>query len=427
MKKIAFDTLGCKLNFAETSAIARRIEDFRITDFRETADIYAINTCTVTANAERKLKEMVKQAKRRNPEAKVVLFGCFVQRDAQAAAAIPGVDLVLGLNDKFRLNDYLQPLLDNRISGIIDTGHGDKSAYLPAYSGSGDRTRAFLKIQDGCDYPCTYCIIPAARGKARNPSLESITEQARQIAAQGIREIILTGVNIGTFRHGEHTFADLIRALDRVEGIRRYRISSIEPNLLTDDIIRFTLTESRAFLPHFHIPLQSGCNEILKRMRRRYRRELHLEKVRQIKQLRPDAAIGADVIVGFPGETDEMFKETYRFLKESPVTYLHVFPYSDRPGTEASAMKDKVSGKVKRERSRLLRELSARKTALFVQSQLGTVRPVLFERKESDGLLWGWTDNYIRTGVPYRPGLEGKILPVRLENFYDGKVSGKIY
>ena len=399
---IAFETLGCKLNFAETSAIARSIHTAQRVTFDAQADVYVINTCTVTANAEKKLRELVKQIKKRRPEAKVVAFGCFAQRDAGTVNAIEGVDLVLGLNEKFHLNKYIEPLLRGEISGIVEGEQADEPLFLPAYS-SGDRTRSFLKIQDGCDYPCTYCIIPTARGKGRNPSVESIVEQAQNLAAQGTKEIILTGVNIGTFKDRingrERNFLDLIRALDRVEGIERYRISSIEPNLLSGEIIRFTLTESSAFLPHFHIPLQSGSNTVLANMRRRYRRELHRERVMMIKQLRPDAGVGVDVIVGFPGETDELFRETYAFLKELPFTYLHVFPYSDRPGTPASRMNNKVDGRTKKERSRLLRELSARKHGLFVRDQLGSVLPVLFERQVRKGWIAGWTDNYIRVSL----------------------------
>ncbi len=426
---IAFETLGCKLNFAETSAIARSISVARRVPFDGPADVYAINTCTVTANAEKKLREMIRQVKRRRPAAKVIAFGCFAQRDAEAVAAIPGVDLVLGLNEKFRMNQHILPLLRGETGGIIEGDDAEQLGFLPAFS-SGDRTRSFLKIQDGCDYPCTYCIIPTARGKGRNPALESIVEQARELARQGVKEIILTGVNIGTFKD-EHqgktrNFFDLIRALDAVEGIERYRISSIEPNLLTDEIIHFTLGESRSFLPHFHIPLQSGSNTVLGMMRRRYRRELHWQRVEQIKALRPDAGVGVDVIVGFPGETDELFRETYAFLKELPFTYLHVFPYSDRPGTPASRTKDKVSGAVKKERSRLLRELSARKHALFVQEQLDGVRPVLFENDIREGRIYGWTDNYIRVSVPYAPELPGSIRRVRLLEQTAYGAAGKI-
>ena len=426
MKKIAFDTLGCKLNFAETAAIARRVEGFRQVDIHDVADVYAINSCTVTAQAEKKLRELVKRLKKRAPQSKIVVFGCYAQRAPREVAAIPQVDLVLGLHDKYHLNRYLPDLLAGRLSGIIESRPDDKQIYLPAWSGPENRTRAFLKIQDGCDYLCSYCIIPAARGKGRNPTVESLVDQARQLARQGIKEVILTGVNIGTFRDGDRQFFDLIRALDKVEGIERYRISSIEPNLLTDDIIRFVLRESRAFLPHFHIPLQSGCNDMLALMRRRYRREVHREKVEKIKALDPDAAVGADVIVGFPGETEAHFEATYRFLKESPVTYLHVFSYSDRPGTDASRLSGKVPGAEKKRRSRLLRELSQRKTALFVQSQLGRVRPVLFERKVKDGMLSGWTDNYIQTVVPYREGLSGRIADTELNAFEQGVVYGKI-
>ncbi|NPA42866.1 MAG: tRNA (N(6)-L-threonylcarbamoyladenosine(37)-C(2))-methylthiotransferase MtaB [Chlorobi bacterium] len=417
-KKIAFTTLGCKLNFAETSAIASRVRTHRRTDFSESADVYVVNTCTVTANAERKLRELVRRVKSRNPEAKVVAIGCFAQRDSEAVAAIEGVDLVLGMAEKYRLPELLPALERGELPRILNEKSPSEAGFFPAYS-AGDRTRAFLKIQEGCDYPCTYCVIPAARGKGRNPTVEEIVAQAEEIAGRGIREIVLTGVNIGTFRDRsgprERRFIDLIRALDQVEGIDRYRISSIEPNLLTDEIIRFVLKESRAFLPHFHIPLQSGSNEILGRMKRRYRRELYADKVRKIKELNPDAAVGADVITGFPGETDELFRETYAFLKELPVSYLHVFPYSPRPGTEASRMKGQVPRAEIKRRSALLRELSDRKQMLFIQSQLGQVRPVLFEQTPSDGRLAGWTDNYIRVVRPFRKDWINRIVPVRLD------------
>jgi len=425
MKKIAFTTLGCKLNFAETAAIARRIEGMQQVPFDQPADVYAINSCTVTSQAEKKLRDLVKRIKKRHPRSKVVVFGCYAQRAPHELTALEQVDLVLDIHNKYKLNEYLTPLLEGKLSGYIHSD-GQAPAYLPAWSGPENRTRAFLKIQDGCDYPCSYCIIPTARGKGRNPSVETIVEQARQLAGKGIREIILTGVNIGTFRDGDRDFLALIRALDRVDGIDRYRISSIEPNLLTDDIIHFVLQDSRAFLPHFHIPLQSGCNHILGRMRRRYRREIHLEKVEKIKSLAPHAAVGADVIVGFPGETDAYFRQTYSFLKDSPVTYLHVFPYSDRPGTVASQMDGKVSGAVKKERSQRLRELSARKTALFVQSQLGRVRPVLFEKKVKNGMQHGWTDNYIDVAVPAGPNLAGRIGHVKLTDWNQSHATGEI-
>ncbi len=417
MKKIAFETLGCKLNFAETSAIAARITDYERMDFKSEADIYVINTCTVTANAERKLRELTKQIKRRAPRAKVVAIGCFAQRDPESVAAIENIDLVLGMAEKFRLKEFLPRLERNEIGGIINGLPPAEVDFLPAFS-HGDRTRSFLKVQEGCDYPCTYCIIPEARGKGRNPDIESLTAQAREIARKGIKEIVITGVNIGTFKDTSggttRRFFDLIKALDRVEGIERYRISSIEPNLLTDEIIRFVLLESRRFLPHFHIPLQSGSNEILGRMKRRYRRELYAEKVRKIKSIDPDAAVGVDVIVGFPGETEDLFKETYTFLKDLPVSYLHVFSYSDRPGTEASRMPGHVPKKEISERSKLIRELSRRKYLLFAESQLGKTKKVLFERHNRAGMISGFTENYIKVIHPFRSDWANQIKEVTL-------------
>jgi len=418
MKKIAFHTLGCKLNFAETSAIASRIQGYERTDIKQPADFYVINTCTVTTNAEKKLKELVRRLKRQNPEAKVIAIGCFAQRDPETTAAIPGVDLVLGMQEKFRLQEYLPGLEKGELPRIINEKPPAEVSFLPAFS-SGDRTRSFLKVQEGCDYPCTYCIIPSARGGARNPTIENIVAQAKEIAAKGIKEIVLTGVNIGTFtdRSGgqPRRFIDLIKALDQVEGIERYRISSIEPNLLTDEIIAFVLQQSRKFLPHFHMPLQSGSNEILGKMKRRYRRELYAEKVHKIKSINPDAAIGTDVITGFPGETEAHFSETYSFLKDLPVSYLHVFSYSDRPGTEASRMPGKVPAKEINRRSRLLRELSQRKHLLFAQSQLDKIRPVLFERCKKDGYMSGFTDNYLKIKHPYKKEWLNTIRPVRLK------------
>jgi len=417
MKKIAFHTLGCKLNFAETSAIASRIQNYERTNIKNPADIYVINTCTVTENAEKKLKELVRRLKRRNPRAKIVAVGCLAQRDPQGASRIPGIDLVLGMEEKFRLEEFLPALEKGMLPPIIARTPPDRADFFPAFSAT-DRTRAFLKIQEGCDYPCTYCIIPRARGKSRNPAIEQITEQARQIGQKGIKEIVLTGVNIGTFQdfsgNKPRKFLDLLRALDEIKEVERYRISSIEPNLLTPEIIRFVLLESKKFLPHFHMPLQSGSNEILAKMKRRYRRELYADRVKMIKDIDPDAAVGTDVITGFPGETEEKFRETYEFLKDLPVSYLHVFPYSDRPGTEASRMEGKIAAREIHARSRLLRELSQRKRLLFARSQEGKIRPVLVERSIKDGYLTGWTDNYLKVRLPYREDLPNSIVRVRL-------------
>jgi len=426
---IAFETLGCKLNYAETSAIANSMPEFARKSFKERADVYVINTCTVTANAEKKLKELVKSVKKRNPSAKVVAIGCFAQRDPERTKGIPGIDLVLGIKEKFALKNYIAPLLENRLDGILNEEDiCESNVFLPAFS-SGSRTRSFLKIQDGCDYVCSYCIIPEARGKGRNATIENIVAQAEEIGRRGIKEIVLTGVNIGTFKDmsdgTSRNFFDLIRALDKVESISRYRISSIEPNLLTGEIIDFVLKESRAFLPHFHIPLQSGSNRILGAMRRRYRRELYAERVAYIKSVNPDAAIGADVIVGFPGETDELFEETYSFLKQLDVSYLHVFSYSDRPGTPASKMSGKVPGKVIRERSKILRELSLRKKLLFLQRQLGKRRPVLFENQTEEAVASGFSDNYIRVNIPAATNLRGEIRSVELQEIQGDEVTGR--
>jgi len=426
MKKIAFTTLGCKLNYAETSAIARGIKNYRVIPFEEPADYYVINTCTVTEQAEKKTADLARRIKRRHPEAKVIAIGCMAQRAPKKTSALEGVDLVLGMAEKFRLEHYLPLLEREALPPVVSAQEPDAVSFLPAYS-SGGRTRAFLKIQEGCDYPCTYCVIPQARGKARNPTVEAVVAQAREIAAQGIREVVLTGVNIGTFSEGKgaekRTLADLLRALDKVEGIERYRISSIEPNLLTHEIIEFVLKESEKFVPHFHIPLQSGSNEILGKMKRRYRRELYAEKVARILSLAPHAAVGVDVITGFPGETEALFAETYSFLKGLPFSYLHVFPYSDRPGTEASRMSGHVAPAEIKRRSRLLRELSKRKHLLFMESQRGHVRPVLFERSSKDGWIYGWTDNYIRVKYPFEKGLVNRVVRMRLANQEDEVMS----
>ncbi len=417
MKKIAFETLGCKLNFAETSAIAAKVKNYERVSFKSHADIFVINTCTVTENAEKKLKELTKQIKKKNPNAKIVAIGCFAQRDPETVNRMENIDVVLGMAEKFKLHEWLPKIETGQIQGVYNSLPPAQVDFLPAFS-YGDRTRSFLKVQEGCDYLCTYCIIPEARGKGRNPSIEVLVQQAREIAAKGIKEIVITGVNIGTFTDmssgKKRNFFDLIQALDQVEGIERYRISSIEPNLLTDEIIDFVLTKSEKFLPHFHIPLQSGSNEILAKMKRRYRRELYAEKVEKIKKLNSDAAIGVDVIVGFPGETDELFKETYLFLKDLPVSYLHVFSYSDRPGTEASEMLGHVPRKKIIERSRLLRELSERKYLLFAQSQLGKEKKILFEKQQKENTMSGFTENYIKVKTTYKPEWTNKIVKRKL-------------
>ncbi len=419
-KKAAFTTLGCKLNFSETSMIARKVINagFEKTNFNSKADVYIINTCTVTDNADKKFKQYVKQALKHNPDAMIVAIGCYAQLKPEELANINGVDIVLGIEEKFNLPHYLKELTKRPQAEIHSCKVADSTAFFDAYS-SGDRTRSFLKIQDGCDYPCTYCTIPLARGKGRNGTVEQILENARQIAGEGVKEIVLTGVNIGTFKDtGNGTtrrFIDLIRALDTVEGIERYRISSIEPNLLTDEIIEF-VAGSKKFVPHFHIPLQSGSNTLLKRMKRRYLRELYAEKVAKIKTLMPDAAIGVDVIVGFPGETDELFLETYKFVNELDVAYLHVFTYSERPNTEAVLMDGIVPKPVRNKRSKMLRGLSAKKLTGFYYSQLGQIRDVLFEKTEKDNQMHGFTDNYIKVSLPYDEKLVNTIQKVRLKD-----------
>ena len=405
MKKAAFTTLGCKLNFSETSMISKKVAQtgFEIKDFQEKADVYVINTCTVTENADKKFKQYVRQALKHNPEAMVIAIGCYAQLKPEELADVEGVDMVLGIEEKFQLPQYIESLQKKPKAEIHACEVETSNAFFSAYS-SGDRTRSFLKIQDGCDYPCTYCTIPLARGKSRNGSLEQIVENAREIAWQGIKEIVITGVNTGTFTdysNGEKkTFIDLIKELEKVEGIERYRISSIEPNLLTDEIIEF-VAKSEKFVPHFHIPLQSGSNELLKKMKRRYQRELYARKVEKIKSLMPDASIGVDVIVGFPGETEERFLETYHFINELDISYLHVFTYSERENTEAILMEGAVPKNIRNKRSKMLRGLSAKKELAFYNSQKGKMKTVLFEKAQKENLMHGFTENYIKVSYPY--------------------------
>lgn len=420
-KKVAFYTLGCKLNFSETSTIARSFEGegFERVDFSEKADIYVINTCSVTQNADNKFKAIVKQAQKANPKAFVAAVGCYAQLKPHELADVDGVDLVLGATEKFKITSYLNDLSKNDFGEIHSCEIEEADFYVGSYS-IGDRTRAFLKVQDGCDYKCTYCTIPMARGISRSDSLENILKNAADISSQGIKEIVLTGVNIGDYGKGEHgnkkhehTFFDLVKALDEVEGIERLRISSIEPNLLTDDIITF-VSESKAFVPHFHIPLQSGSNEILKLMRRRYMRELYVEKVEKIRKAMPNACIGVDVIVGFPGETDDHFLETYHFLNELNISYLHVFTYSERDNTPAADMEGVVPMSVRNKRSKMLRGLSAKKRRAFYESQLGTTHTVLFENENKDGFIHGFTENYIKVKALWNPALVNTLAEVML-------------
>src|SRR5690625_3091954 len=437
-KKVAFYTLGCKLNFSETSTIARNFtnEGFERVEFDEHADIYVINTCSVTESADKRFRTIVRQAQRVNPDAFVAAIGCYAQLKPEELAAVDGVDLVLGATEKFKLTDYLNDLSKNDKGEIHSCEIDDADFYVGSYS-IGDRTRAFLKVQDGCDYKCTYCTIPLARGISRSDTLENVLKNAKEIADNGTKEIVLTGVNTGDYGKGgfgnkkhEHTFLDLIQALDKVEGVDRVRISSIEPNLLKDDAIDF-VSESRTFVPHFHIPLQSGSNEILKLMRRRYMRELYVERVQRIKEKMPNACIGVDVMVGFPGETDEYFIDTYNFLKDLDISYLHVFTYSERPNTVAAEMPGVVPHKVRRKRSKMLRGLSVKKRRSFYESQLGNTLNVLFESENKNGFIEGYTENYVRVKMPWDDSYINTLHEIKLTeidedglvlfNFTDGR------
>ncbi|MFC6861033.1 tRNA (N(6)-L-threonylcarbamoyladenosine(37)-C(2))-methylthiotransferase MtaB [Zunongwangia atlantica] len=420
-KKVAFYTLGCKLNFSETSTIARSFQDegFQKVEFNEHADIYVINTCSVTENADKRFKTIVKQAQKSNEDAFIVGVGCYAQLKPEELAAVDGVDLVLGATEKFKITDYLNDLSKNDFGEVHSCEIQEADFYVGSYS-IGDRTRAFLKVQDGCDYKCTYCTIPLARGISRSDKLENVLKNAAEISEQGIKEIVLTGVNIGDYGKGEfgnkkheHTFLDLVKALDEVDGIERLRISSIEPNLLKNETIDF-VSQSNTFVPHFHIPLQSGSNDILKLMRRRYLRELYVDRVAQIKKVMPDACIGVDVIVGFPGETDEHFLETYKFLTELDISYLHVFTYSERDNTPAAEMSGVVSNKVRKKRSKMLRGLSAKKRRAFYESQLGTTHTVLFEGENKEGYIHGFTENYVKVKAPWNPELVNTLHQIQL-------------
>jgi threonylcarbamoyladenosine tRNA methylthiotransferase MtaB len=414
-KKVAFQTLGCKLNFSESSTIARDFTDkgFQRVKFNEHADVYVINTCTVTDQADKKCRQAVKKIIKHNPEAVVAVIGCYAQLKSKEIKQIPGVDIVLGANEKFNLFEYIEKR-DKKAEPVEHSCEIDSVVKFDAAYSSGDRTRSFLKVQDGCNYPCTYCTIPKARGKSRNAGIEETVKQAKEIAAKGFKEIILTGVNIGDFGRGtDENFLGLIKELDEVEGIERYRISSIEPNLLKDEIIEFC-AHSNKFLPHFHIPLQSGSNEILSLMKRRYRRELFAERVRKIKEITPDAFIGVDVIVGFPGETDDRFMETYEFLDGLDISFLHVFSYSVRPGTPAADMEGKVAQKIIQERSKALHELSDKKHREFYKKSLGKNAKVLFEAKNENGKMYGFTENYLKVEVPFSEKRINKIEEVFL-------------
>ncbi len=419
--RVAFYTLGCKLNFSETATIARDFhsDKFNRVSFDSPAEVYVINTCSVTENADTKFKGVVKKALHLNPNAFIAAIGCYAQLQPESLLSIDGVDIVLGASEKFKLIDYLGDLT-KKTQGVIHSCEiSDANNYESSFS-LDDRTRAFLKVQDGCDYKCTYCTIPKARGISRSDSLQNIIKQAIKITSKGIKEIVLTGVNIGDFGKGEfgnkkhqHTFFDLINSLDEIEALKRIRISSIEPNLLSDKIIDF-VAKSRAFVPHFHIPLQSGNNEILKKMKRRYLSDLYKDRIIKIKTLMPDACIGADVIVGFPGESDDDFLETYKFIADLDISYLHVFSYSERPNTEAEKMVDIIPKELRLKRSKMLRGLSVKKRRSFYEKQLGKKVKVLFELNNKKGYATGFSENYLKVRAPWNPKLANTIREIEL-------------
>jgi threonylcarbamoyladenosine tRNA methylthiotransferase MtaB len=418
MKKVAFYTLGCKLNFSETSTISRLFETngYRKVEFEEGADIYVINTCSVTDHADKKCRKVVKEALKYSPGAFVAIIGCYAQLKPEEISRIPGVDAVLGASEKFRLMELLGTFEKKDKPVIISSEIGEATEYYCSYS-MNDRTRTFLKVQDGCDYSCSFCTIPLARGNSRSDNIENIVRTAEEIARQDVKEIVLTGVNIGDFGiiqgKRENNFLDLIRELDKITDIERFRISSIEPNLLSNEIIEF-VSASEKFVPHFHIPLQSGSNKVLKLMKRRYQRELYQERIAAIKNLMPHCCIGVDVIVGFPGETDQDFLDTYNFLNDLDISYLHVFTYSERANTTAIAMKGTVPGNIRHERTARLRILSEKKRRYFYEQHLGSVHKVLFEQDAEEGLLHGFTSNYIKVSVKFDPLLVRELKEVRL-------------
>ena len=420
-KKVAFYTLGCKLNFSETSTIARNFTDegFKRVPFEDTADVYVINTCSVTDNADKRFKTIVKNALKKNHDAFLIAVGCYAQLKPEELAAVDGVDLVLGATEKFNVTSYINDLTKNTIGEVHSCEISEADFYVGSYS-IGDRTRAFLKVQDGCDYKCTYCTIPLARGISRSDTLENVINNAKEISSKGIKEIVLTGVNIGDYGKGEfgnkkheHTFLELVKKLDEVEGIHRLRISSIEPNLLKDETIDF-VSKSNSFVPHLHIPLQSGSDELLKKMKRRYLLKTYTNRVAKIKEVMPNACIGVDVIVGFPGETDELFLETYNYLNEMNISYLHVFTYSERPNTEAVNFEGIVPKKIRAKRSKMLRGLSAKKRRSFYESQLGNTATVLFENENKEGFINGFTENNVKVKAPWNPKLANTLKSVIL-------------
>ncbi|MFV0171057.1 tRNA (N(6)-L-threonylcarbamoyladenosine(37)-C(2))-methylthiotransferase MtaB [Empedobacter falsenii] len=433
-KTVAFHTLGCKLNFSETSTIARNLKDngYQKVEFTDSANVYVINTCSVTANADKECRTIVKNAMKANPEGFVVIVGCYAQLKPQEIAEMEGVDLVLGAAEKFNIAEYLDDINKKEETIVHSCEIEEADFYVGSYS-IGDRTRAFLKVQDGCDYKCTYCTIPLARGISRSDTVENVIKNANEIAQKGIKEIVLTGVNIGDYGKGEfgnkkheHTFLELVQELDQVEAIERIRISSIEPNLLKNETIDF-VSKSNRFVPHFHIPLQSGNDEILKKMKRRYLSNLYLDRVTKIREVMPNACIGVDVIVGFPGETEELFMDTYNFLNELPISYLHVFTYSERDDTEAIEYDGVVDQGERKRRNKMLRILSEKKRQAFYQSQLGSTQKVLWEHDNKDGKMFGFTENYVKVQTDFNLELVNQTQLVDLVRInHNGIVEVKI-
>ena len=431
---VALTTLGCKLNFSETSTISRQFKNvgYSIVRFDQFSDIYVINTCSVTENADKQFKSYVSKALKINQDAFIIAIGCYAQLKPEELANVNGVDLVLGSKEKFKILDYLNDFKKNQSGKIHSCEISETNFYRSSFS-IGDRTRSFLKVQDGCDYKCTYCTIPLARGISRSDKLDNILRAAKEISDSGIKEIVLTGVNIGDYGKGEfgnknheNTFLELVTALDKVDGISRVRISSIEPNLLSNDIINF-VSNSKKFVPHFHIPMQSGSDTILKLMKRRYLSKLYRDRINHVKQVMPNACIGADVIVGFPGETEEEFMETYNFIKSLDLSYLHVFTYSERDNTEALGLNNVVSSNIRSKRSKLLRALSVQLKRKFYMSQLGTIKNVLFEPENRNGFIYGFSNNYVRIKTPWRSSIKDKIIPFELQNISDdGLVTGEV-
>ena len=434
-KTVAFHTLGCKLNFSETSTIARNLKDngYQKVEFTDSANVYVINTCSVTANADKECRTIVKNAMKANPDGFVVVVGCYAQLKPQEIAEMEGVDLVLGAAEKFNIAEYLDDINKKEETIVHSCEIEEADFYVGSYS-IGDRTRAFLKVQDGCDYKCTYCTIPLARGISRSDTVENVIKNANEIAQKGIKEIVLTGVNIGDYGKGEfgnkkheHTFLELVQELDQVEAIERIRISSIEPNLLKNETIDF-VSKSNRFVPHFHIPLQSGSDEILKKMKRRYLSNLYLDRVTKIREVMPNACIGVDVIVGFPGETEEIFMETYNFLNELPISYLHVFTYSERDNTEAIEFEGVVEQGERKRRNKMLRILSEKKRQAFYQSQLNSTQKVLWEHDNKEGKMFGFTENYVKVQTDFNPELVNETQIVDLIRInHNGIVEVKIH